>query len=52
MLYIPPISAKFIHSPISAKCKFLLNLCLFASSYFEHDAFMHHALHVLDAPEC
>jgi len=23
---------------------------VFASSYFDHDAFMHHALHVLDAP--
>jgi len=29
----------------------LLNLLFFASPYFDHDAFMHHALHVLDAIE-
>jgi len=29
---------------------FLLNLRFFLSPYFDHDAFMHHALHVLDAP--
>jgi len=23
----------------------------FASPYFDHDAFMHHALHILDAPD-
>jgi len=23
----------------------------FASAYFDHDAFMHHAIHVLDATE-
>jgi len=28
---------------------FLLNL-LFPSPYFDHDAFVHHALHVLDTP--
>jgi len=39
------ISAKFINPPI-----FIL-FCLGASPYFDHDAFMHHALHILDAPE-
>ena len=24
----------------------------FASPYFDHDAFMYHALHVLDTPAC
>ena len=28
--------------------RFLLNFRVFASPYFDHDAFMHHALHVLD----
>jgi len=28
----------------------LPNLRFFASPYFYHDAFLHHALHVLDAP--
>jgi len=31
--------------PIFVKFSFLLNLRVFASSYFDHDAFMHHALH-------
>jgi len=30
----------------------LLNLRFFASHYFDHDAFMHLALHILDAPAC
>jgi len=29
---------------------FLPNLHFFASPYFDHDAFMHPALHILDAP--
>src|SRR6218665_97680 len=37
------ISTKCINSIISAKFTF------FASSYFDHDAFMHHALHLMDA---
>src|SRR6218665_3358965 len=40
-----PISAKFIHFPL-----FPQNLRYFASPHFDHDAFMHHVLHVLDAP--
>ena len=30
----------------------LPNLRVFSSPYFEHDAFMHHAIYVLDAPVC
>jgi len=50
MLNIPPISTKFINSLL-----FSLNLrvvsliyviLLFTSPYFDHDAIMHHALHV------
>src|SRR6218665_205931 len=55
------ISAKFINSPYFRKIyKFplyfvqftfcLLNLHFFASPYFDHDTFTHHALHLLDAP--
>jgi len=29
----------------------LFNLRFFASSHFDHDEILHHALHVLDAPE-
>jgi len=29
---------------------FFLNLIFFGFPYFDHDAFMHHVLHVLDAP--
>jgi len=28
----------------------MLNLGFLLPTYFDHDAFMHHALHVLDAP--
>jgi len=38
-------------TPISAKLPVFLNLRFFASPYFDLDAFMHHVLHVLDAPE-
>src|SRR6218665_3810013 len=50
------ISAKFPYfRKISKFSLFSFKLCsfgfinFFASSYFDHDAFMHHALHVLDA---
>src|SRR6218665_941321 len=49
----PPICAKFIHfAPISVKFTFSwFNLRLIGFlPYFDHNAFMHHALHVLDAP--
>ena len=41
----PPNFAKLKHFPL-----FSLNLRFFASPDFDHDAFMHHALHVLDTP--
>src|SRR6218665_3129450 len=47
-IYFQPISAKFINSPIVS-----FNLCFFAfflPFYFDHDAFMHRTLHVLDDP--
>ena len=57
----PSISAKFINFPIhfhkiykfplfSFNSHLLFTLGFFASTYFDHDAFMHHALHILDAP--
>src|SRR6218665_1648604 len=27
-------------------------LCVYFPPYFDHDAFMHHPMHVLDAPAC
>ena len=33
----------------SFNLRFLLNLRVFVSPYFSHDAFLHHALHMLDA---
>ena len=47
----PPIFAKCLHFPLcSFNFRFLASFKFFlASSYFDHDAFMHHALHVLDA---
>ena len=27
-------------------------MCISFPPYFDHDAFMHHPMHVLDAPEC
>src|SRR6218665_1771993 len=59
---IPSISSKVIHlstyfrkiyqfNPISTKFTFFGLIYVFLlPPYFDHDAFMHHALHVLDAP--
>ena len=49
----PPISTKCINFPIFLFILrgFLPNLRFFASLYFDHDAFLHNALHVLDAPD-
>jgi len=47
---IPPISPKFINSRLPSFVQFtvsLLNLRFLVSRYFHHDAFMHHALHLL-----
>jgi len=50
MYTFPPISAKFINSPsFSSIYVCFLNLCFFAFPYFDLDAFLHLALHVLDA---
>jgi len=43
---IPPITAKFINFPM-----IFIQFTFFASPYFDHDAFTHHALHVMDAPD-
>jgi len=43
---IPSISAKLINSPISVKFTLLGLIYVFASIYFDHDAFRHHAWHV------
>src|SRR6218665_491680 len=41
-----PIFAEFMHFPL-----FSFNLrFFFFSPYFDHDAFMHHASHILNAP--
>jgi len=48
----PPISAKCINSPYFLSIDFIGLIYLFLlPPYFDHAAFMHHALHVLDAPE-
>ena len=47
-LQIPPISATYIDSPVFPKIyKSPINLLFcFPLVYFDHDAFMHHSLHV------
>jgi len=60
LAHIPPISGIFSFPPIFAKislpdfvkltCFYILYM-YFVSSYFYHDAFMHHTMHVLDALE-
>src|SRR6218665_1771355 len=55
----PTISENFLFSPyFSNSPLILLNLLVFTyildflfPHYFDHDAFMHHTMHVLDAPE-
>jgi len=51
ILYIPPIYTKFINSPIFDKFRIFVEFTYFASPYFDHDAFIHHALHVLNVPD-
>src|SRR6218665_2846236 len=50
-VYSPlPISRKFINVvPIFVQFRFFAEFFCFPL-YFDHDTFMHHALHVLDAP--
>ena len=51
IINFPPIVAKCINFPyIHSNYVFLPNLHFFASPYFDHDAFMRHALHMLDSP--
>ena len=45
----PHISAKCINFLLFSLNVFFPNLC-FCFPYFDHDAFMHHALEVIDAP--
>jgi len=43
----PHIFAKFLNvSLFSSNLRFLLNVRFFATPYFDHDVFMHHALHI------
>src|SRR6218665_2085705 len=53
VLNFSPINAKFVHVPIFPQnLRFLLNLRVVASPYFDHDAFMHNSLLVLNTPAC
>src|SRR6218665_126411 len=51
-LLFPPYFQKF--SPLFSKNSpaFYILFVYFVSPYFDHDAFMHHPMHVLDAPAC
>src|SRR6218665_435114 len=62
MMHMPPISNNIYNPPTFAKMfnlslfsfnllLFSLNLHFFISPYFDHDAFTHYALHVLDIPD-
>src|SRR6218665_1890433 len=49
IIYFPPTLKN--SSPVFEKFTcFLYNLCVFRFPYFDHDAFMHHPMHVLEAP--
>ena len=47
--YSPYFPKIFKCRPIFVQFTFLCLIYVFASPYFDHDVFMHHALHVLDA---
>jgi len=50
-MFVLPISIKFTNVPLLPQnFVFWLNLLIFASPYFDHDVFMHQALHVLNVP--
>src|SRR6218665_3792458 len=58
--YISPLFAKIITSPLLEKCPpcfrkilllFTYFLCISCPPYFDHDAFMHHPMRVLDASD-
>jgi len=59
ILHIPSISTKLQNFPLFPpnldispyfRTIYFFNLRFFASSYFDHESFIHHALHILDAP--
>src|SRR6218665_1364282 len=59
LVHFPPDSRKFIispltfqNSPFSKNSTAFYILYVYFPPYFDHDAFMHHPMHVLDAPEC
>jgi len=50
-LLFPPTFSNFSPAPWFRKIYvFYIPYAFFVSPYFDHDAFMHHAMHVLDAP--
>src|SRR6218665_1655747 len=61
MMHISPISTKFINFPYFIKISkfshifvqftFLAKFTFYCFPYFDQAAFVHHALHVLDAPD-
>src|SRR6218665_1870370 len=58
--HFPPVSRKLLSPPYFSKFPslcfrkihllFTYFLCISFTPYFDHDAFMHHLMHVLDAP--
>ena len=58
-VHFPPVSRKLLFSPYFGKFPpcfrkihllFTYFMCILFLPYFDHDAFMHHPMHVLDAP--
>src|SRR6218665_625307 len=47
--YSPYFRKMYKFPPILFKFPYFYLIYFFSSPYFDHDAFMHHALHVLDA---
>jgi len=50
-MHISPLFQFFYKSPYIGKIYDFLLFTFFCFPYFDHDAFMHHALHALEAPE-
>ena len=56
-VHFPPVSRKLLFPPTLTNFppvlhKFTCFTCISFAPYFYHDAFMHHPIHVLDAPAC
>src|SRR6218665_1144389 len=49
-LLFPPYFEKFPHCFPKIHLLFTYFMCISFPPYFDHDAFMHHPMHVLDAP--